>query len=67
MKKKRYTKEQISKAIKEHEAGPKTDGICLRLGISSVTFYNWRNHYNHVRPHRSLDYMTPVASAASAA
>jgi putative transposase len=28
---------------------------------------SWRNHYNHVRPHSSLDYMTPVAYATSAA
>ena len=45
MKKKRYTEEQIIKAIKEHEAGTKTDDICRRLGISSATFYNWRSKY----------------------
>ena len=27
----------------------------------------WRDHYNHVRPHSSLDYMTPVAYANNAA
>ena len=27
----------------------------------------WREHYNHVRPHSSLDYMTPVAYAAKVA
>lgn len=27
----------------------------------------WRQHYNHVRPHSSLDYMTPVAYAAKVA
>ena len=27
----------------------------------------WRYHYNHKRPHSSLDYMTPVAYAASVA
>jgi putative transposase len=27
----------------------------------------WRNHYNHERPHSSLNYMTPVAFANRAA
>lgn len=27
----------------------------------------WRHHYNHERPHSSLDYMTPVAFARKAA
>ena len=43
--KKRYTKEQIIKAIKEHEAGAKVDDICRGLSISSGTFYNWRSKY----------------------
>ena len=28
---------------------------------------NWREHYNHVRPHSSLDYMTPFAYATKVA
>jgi putative transposase len=43
--KKRYTEEQIIRAIKEHEAGAKVDDICRNLGISSGTFYNWRSKY----------------------
>ena len=43
--KKRYSEEQIIKAIKEHEAGAKGDDICRQLGISSGTFYNWRSKY----------------------
>ncbi|WP_335985808.1 integrase core domain-containing protein, partial [Spongiibacter tropicus] len=27
----------------------------------------WRHHYNHVRPHSSLDYLPPVAFAKQAA
>ncbi|WP_143751563.1 integrase core domain-containing protein, partial [Marinicella litoralis] len=27
----------------------------------------WRKHYNTVRPHSSLDYLTPVAFAEQAA
>ena len=42
MMKKRYTEEQIIKAIKQHKAGSKVEDICRQLGISSGTFYNWR-------------------------
>ncbi len=43
--KKRYTEEQIIKAIKEHEAGSKVDDICRKLNIPTGTFYNWRSKY----------------------
>jgi putative transposase len=43
--KKRYTDEQIIKAIKEHEARAKVDDICRDLGISNGTFYNWRSKF----------------------
>ena len=43
--KKRYTEEQIIKAIKRHEAGTKVPDICRELGISEGTFYNWRSKY----------------------
>ena len=39
--KKRYSEEQIIKAIKQNEAGAKVDDICRDLGISSAPFYNW--------------------------
>ena len=45
MKKKRYSEEQIIKAIKQHEAGTKVEDICRDLGVSSGTFYNWRSKY----------------------
>ena len=38
--KKRYTEEQIIKAIKEHEAVAKDEDICRNLGIANGTFYN---------------------------
>lgn len=41
--KKRYTEEQIIKAIKQHEAGEKVDDICREMGISTGTFYNGRS------------------------
>ncbi len=43
--KKRYSEEQIIKAIKRHEAGAKVDDICRDLGISTGAFYNWRSKY----------------------
>lgn len=42
---KRYTEEQIIKAIKRHEAGTKVSDICRELAISEGTFYNWRSKY----------------------
>jgi putative transposase len=43
--KKRFSEEQIIKAIKQHEAGTKVDEICRQLGISNGTLYNWRSKY----------------------
>lgn len=43
--KKRYTEEQIIRALEEHEAGAKVDDICRSLGISNGTFYNWKSKY----------------------
>ena len=43
--KKRYSDEQIIKAIEEHEAGAKVEDICRNLGISNGTFYNWRSKF----------------------
>jgi len=46
--KKRYSEEQIIKAIKRHETGTKVDDICRDMAISSVTFYNWHNKSERV-------------------
>ena len=43
--KKRYTEEQIIRAIKEHEAGANIDDLWRQFGISSGTFYNWRSKF----------------------
>ena len=43
--KKRYTQEQIIRAIKSHDAGRKLEDICRELGIAQGTFYNWRSKY----------------------
>lgn len=33
------------KALKENEAGRKTEDICRELEISRATFYNWKSKY----------------------
>ena len=43
--KKRYTEEQIIRAIKQNESGTRVDDICRELGIATGTFYNWRSKY----------------------
>ena len=45
MKRKRFTEEQIIAVLKEDGGVAKTDGSCRRHGISSATFYSWRNKY----------------------
>jgi len=37
------------------------------LGEARHTIDQWREHYNNIRPHSSLNYMTPVAFANKAA
>ena len=45
MKRSRFTESQIVKAIKEHEYGRDAKEICREMGISTATFYNWRQRY----------------------
>jgi putative transposase len=45
MKRSKYTDEQIIGAIKQHEAGAKTQDICRKLGISDQTFYKWKSKF----------------------
>jgi putative transposase len=46
MKKKRFTEEQIARVLKEYEGGREIKDLCRELGITSTTFYNWRNKYS---------------------
>ena len=43
--KKRFTEEQIIKALKEHEGGRQAADIVRELGIAEQTFYNWKRKY----------------------
>lgn len=45
MKKSKFTETQIVKAIQEHEAGRKAEDICRDLGITTTSFYKWRQRY----------------------
>ena len=45
MKKSKFSKSQIIKALKENEAGRSVEEISRELGINKGTFYNWRNRY----------------------
>ncbi len=45
MKRSKFTEEQIIGAIKQHEAGSKTQDICRKLGASEQTFYKWKSKF----------------------
>ena len=45
MKKSKFTETQIVKAIQEHEAGRKAEDICREMGITTASFYKWRQRY----------------------
>jgi len=66
MKKSRFSEEQIVGVVKEAEAGVPIGEICLRLGVSGVTFYRWKAKYgglevNEARPPQTQDARkTPV-------
>ena len=45
MKRSRFTETQIVKAIQEHENGRDAKDICRELGITTVSFYKWRQRY----------------------
>lgn len=45
MKRKRYTEEQIIKALKEQEAGRKVEDVCRDYGIAQSTFYKWKSRF----------------------
>ena len=46
MKKSRFTESQITRALKEQEAGKKVPDICRELRINPQTFYNWKKKYS---------------------
>jgi putative transposase len=45
MKRGRFTEEQIIAVLREAESGTPVKELCRRAGISTVTFYKWKNKY----------------------
>lgn len=45
MKRSRFKETQIVKAIQDHEKGRKAEDICRELGITTASFYKWRQRY----------------------
>lgn len=45
MKVKRFKPEQISKILKEFEAGKRVQEITREHGVSAASFYKWRQRY----------------------
>ena len=45
MKGKRFKPEQISKILKEFEAGKSVQEIAREHGVSAASFYKWRQRY----------------------
>ncbi len=43
--KKRFTEEQIIKALKEYEGGKRAADIVREYNISEQTFYRWKSKY----------------------
>ena len=46
MKKKRFSEEQIIKALKRNEAGESPSDLCRELGIHQTTFFGWKRKFS---------------------
>lgn len=45
MKRGRFAEEQIIAVLREAESGTPVKELCRRAGVSTVTFYKWKNKY----------------------
>ena len=45
MKKKKFTEEQIIKALKRIENGESPRDLCREIGVHQQTLYNWKSKY----------------------
>jgi putative transposase len=45
IKKSRYTEEQITRILNQHNADVKRADLCRKHGISDATFYNWKSKF----------------------
>ena len=45
MQAKRFSEEQIIRALKRYEAGEKLPDLCRELGVSRQTFHRWKGKF----------------------
>jgi putative transposase len=50
MKTKRYTDEQISGILREHEAGISVAELMRKYGIGKSAIYRWKEKYGNMQP-----------------
>ena len=48
MKRSKFTEEQITYALRQHDAGTPVGDICRQLGASEASFYVWKKKYAHM-------------------
>lgn len=48
MKRSKFSEEQITYALRQHEAGMAAEELCRQLGVSQATFYAWKKKYAHL-------------------
>ena len=46
MKRKKFSEEQIIKALKRIEAREQAKAVCRELGVHEQTYYNWKKKYS---------------------
>ncbi len=45
MKRKRFTEEQITYALRQAESGTPVAAVCRKLGVTEQSFYRWKKKY----------------------
>ena len=48
MKRSKFTEEQITYALRQHDAGTPVGDICRQLGASEASCYVWKKKYAHM-------------------
>jgi len=48
MKRSKFSEEQVTFALRQHEAGTPVEDVCRQLGVSQATFYVWKKKYAHM-------------------
>jgi putative transposase len=48
MRRSKFSDEQITFALRQHDGGTPVPDICRQLGVSEATFYQWKKKYAHL-------------------